>query len=195
MQSLSEVFAAIPTHWKMEQWPGEITDFAEFVRSEWPKIGARGVVELGVRHGGTSALWHQLLANARVIGVDRIGHDSYQEPEFTQRARQMEWEMKRFTFVEGNTRDIYTRERVLAALNSAPVGLLFIDADHSYLAVKSDFEIYYPLVAPGGLIAFHDIVDSPRTGGGVAKFWSELPGDKREFRCGGDWGGIGVLRK
>jgi predicted O-methyltransferase YrrM len=34
--------------------------------------------------------------------------------------------------------------------------LLFIDADHSYEAVKADFEAWAPLVRPGGEIAFHD---------------------------------------
>ena len=35
---------------------------------------------------------------------------------------------------------------------------LFVDGDHSYDGVVSDFVAYYPLVRPGGLIALHDIV-------------------------------------
>ena len=37
-----------------------------------------------------------------------------------------------------------------------PVGLLFIDGDHSYEGVRADFEAWSPRVAPGGVIAFHD---------------------------------------
>lgn len=37
-----------------------------------------------------------------------------------------------------------------------PIRLLLIDADHSYAAVRSDFQLWSPLVAPGGLIVFHD---------------------------------------
>jgi len=50
-----------------------------------------------------------------------------------------------------------------------PINLLFIDACHEYSAVKSDYEIYAPLVE--NLIAFHD-VKHPACG--VKKFWEEL---------------------
>ncbi len=38
----------------------------------------------------------------------------------------------------------------------APVDLIFIDGDHSYEAVKKDFELWYPKMAVGGVMAFHD---------------------------------------
>jgi len=37
-----------------------------------------------------------------------------------------------------------------------PIRLLLIDADHSYEGVRGDFEAWLPLVAPGGLVMFHD---------------------------------------
>jgi len=37
-----------------------------------------------------------------------------------------------------------------------PIRLLLIDADHSYEGVRGDLEAWLPLVAPGGLIVFHD---------------------------------------
>lgn len=39
-----------------------------------------------------------------------------------------------------------------------PVGLLWIDGDHSYEAVRTDFEQWFPLLAPGGFVALHDTV-------------------------------------
>lgn len=50
-----------------------------------------------------------------------------------------------------------------------PIRVLLIDADHSYEGVRSDFEHWSPLVAPGGLIIFHDY-DMPE----VARFVDEL---------------------
>jgi MMP 1-O-methyltransferase len=41
-----------------------------------------------------------------------------------------------------------------------PVELIFVDGDHKYEAVKSDFELWFPKVTDGGTIAFHD-VNSP----------------------------------
>lgn len=37
-----------------------------------------------------------------------------------------------------------------------PIDVIFIDGDHTYPAVKQDFEDWYPLVKTGGLILFHD---------------------------------------
>jgi cephalosporin hydroxylase len=194
--TIDNVFDSIPLRWRMEQWPEEIRAFAAFLRSEWNSIPATHVLELGVRHGGTSALWHQLLPEAKVIGVDRIGHDSYHEPEFSQRARQMESEYSRYQFIEGDTSSFETLAKVIEVLDGGRVGFLFIDADHSYEAVSRDYERFGRMVVPNGLIAFHDIVDSPRTGGGVARLWSEFEDDRKsEFCIKADWGGIGVLRK
>ena len=37
-----------------------------------------------------------------------------------------------------------------------PIGFLFIDGGHEYELVKQDYELFAPLVAEGGYIAFHD---------------------------------------
>ncbi|MCX5704219.1 MAG: class I SAM-dependent methyltransferase, partial [Candidatus Omnitrophica bacterium] len=37
-----------------------------------------------------------------------------------------------------------------------PIELLFIDGEHEYEMVKLDFELWYPKVAYGGFIVFHD---------------------------------------
>jgi hypothetical protein len=33
---------------------------------------------------------------------------------------------------------------------------IFVDGDHSYAGVRRDILDYYPLLAPGGILAFHD---------------------------------------
>lgn len=40
-----------------------------------------------------------------------------------------------------------------------PVGLLWIDGEHSYSAVRRDFDDWFPWVAEGGWIAVHDTVN------------------------------------
>lgn len=49
----------------------------------------------------------------------------------------------------------YTAE-VAARYTGGPIRVLLIDADHSYDGVRQDFELWSPLVAPGGVIIFHD---------------------------------------
>jgi predicted O-methyltransferase YrrM len=47
-----------------------------------------------------------------------------------------------------------------------PIDLLFLDGDHSYDAVRTDFTDWAPHVRPGGLLCLHDVVhpvhDGPR---------------------------------
>lgn len=53
--------------------------------------------------------------------------------------------------------------------------LLFIDGDHHLKAVRADFEMYYPLVREGGMIAFHDIspgIIEPQVGS--PRYWKAL---------------------
>lgn len=45
-------------------------------------------------------------------------------------------------------------------------GFCFIDAFHEYEGVRADFDLWGPLVAPGGTLAFHDS-DVPAWGPGV----------------------------
>lgn len=56
---------------------------------------------------------------------------------------------------------------VAATYPGEPLAFLLIDADHSYDGVKADFDAWFPLVAPGGTIAFHDYA---MPDAGVARF-------------------------
>jgi hypothetical protein len=59
------------------------------------------------------------------------------------------------------------------------VDLVFIDANHSYRAVRRDFEINRAF--PHRFIALHDITGATRHTTGVARFWRELEGHKLEI--------------
>ncbi len=77
-------------------------------------------------------------------------------------------------------------------LAGGPVDVLFIDADHDYAAVAADWQMYSPLVRPGGLAVFHDICGEP----GVRQFWAQLgaTADCAEIITSpAHWGGFGVL--
>ena len=72
------------------------------------------------------------------------------------------------------------REDVRAFLDGRAVDLLIIDGDHSYGGVRSDFEMYAPLVGPAGLVAFHDVLVRPENSGrglDVGILWQELVGN------------------
>jgi len=46
-----------------------------------------------------------------------------------------------------------------------PLGLLFIDGGHADEMVKADEQAWVPHVAPGGLLAIHDVFPDPADGG------------------------------
>lgn len=67
------------------------------------------------------------------------------------------------------------------------IDFLFIDADHSYQAVKSDFGTYFPMVSDQGIIIFHDAYPKNKKyaspeycGDGYRAIW-ELSKISREF--------------
>jgi predicted O-methyltransferase YrrM len=56
------------------------------------------------------------------------------------------------------------KESVPAAAEfKEPVGLIFVDGAHDYESVKKDFKAWYPKVADGGIMVFHDtFFDGPK---------------------------------
>jgi predicted O-methyltransferase YrrM len=63
----------------------------------------------------------------------------------------------KFQYIKGNSRDAKTFEKLKEHVSQ--VDVLFIDGDHSAFGVKSDFDLYSPLVKEGGYIVFDDYND------------------------------------
>jgi predicted O-methyltransferase YrrM len=57
------------------------------------------------------------------------------------------------------------RSATVAAHWRLPLGLVFIDGGHSEAAAQADYESWSPLVAPGGILAIHDVFPNPADGG------------------------------
>ena len=80
-------------------------------------------------------------------------------------------------FFNGDSQTIEMKEKVR---NFCPkYDLIFIDGDHSYEGVKTDFNLYKDLLSDRGVILFHDVdpnhvFKGDLGGGDVWKFWEEL---------------------
>ena len=46
-----------------------------------------------------------------------------------------------------------------------PLGLVFVDGGHALEVVLADYEAWWPHVATGGVLVFHDVFEDPRDGG------------------------------
>lgn len=179
----------------------EAAPFLALVARRQPRV----VVEIGLAAGGMLWAFCQAASpDATLISVDLpAARHGLQEAELVPLDSVERYRRDRQTlhFVQGDSHAPETVARVRALL-PAPIDLLFIDADHTYEAVKADLEMYRPLVAEDGLIALHDILPHDNVPDcQVHLLWAELPEPKMEIVSeseantdfGGRWGGIGVL--
>jgi len=91
-------------------------------------------------------------------------------------------------------------EKYKMKLRAEKYDYIYIDGDHSYEGVKSNFDLLWDYLADGGYMAFHDImVDKETQWGkcGASKFWKyineEAGIDEKitlPFECG-----LGIIRK
>lgn len=162
--------------WKSEdfrplQIKEEIAGLFEIVKALRPAA----VCEIGSAGCGTTFLFARAAApGALVVSLDLELEDARRRAaNLFARAGQ------RVVCLKADSHRPETVREVEGLFAGRPLDFLFIDGDHSYEGVRQDFEMYAPLVRPGGLIAFHDIVplaaeDRQHSVGGVPRFWREL---------------------
>jgi predicted O-methyltransferase YrrM len=176
----------------------EIIPVLEMIRGR----GYRTIVEIGTAHGGTFYLFCQAAsADAHLVSIDLPGgrfgggYSWWQSRLFRSFARHGQ----KISLLRTDSHAESTKAELEKTLDGAPIDFLLIDGDHTYDGVKRDYELYAPLVRPGGAIAFHDIVPGPEENvGGVPRFWQELKaGGDTPTEFVRDWGqggmGLGVL--
>ena len=188
--------------WALEgvQQISEMRSFLDFIASEPPET----VLEIGTGRGGTlfllarAARENALLVSLNAPNDDRFGA----RPEYAARARlyqSLGRRTQRVVFLAADSHLPETLAQVRQILAGRLVDVLFVDGDHTFDGVASDFRMYAPLVRSGGVVAFHDIVPGPAENvGGVPEFWKSVRApDSVEFVEDWDQGayGIGVLRR
>lgn len=169
----------------------EILALASAVTALKPQI----VLEIGTARGGTLLIWSSLAAQ-RVISCDLV-HRAAQKPLLE--ALPPPGSTCRVQLLTGNSHDAAFKQRVAQELAGQKVDFLFIDGDHTESGVAADYRDYKEFVRPGGIIAFHDIIENqPLPGNQVYHFWKQVKQGQtvEEFvddpkQCGF---GIGIIR-
>jgi len=153
----------------------------------------RTVLEIGTAGGGSLFLWSALGDyNAKLISVDvdTSEYSSYVMSVFLR-------DLQSLYAIKGDSLVDDTYDEVVEALDGDGVDVLYIDGNHHYDCVHSDFHMYKDLVAPGGIIVLHDIGITRGPEMQVEPFWNEIRDQYRhdEFinpdpdnRCG-----LGIL--
>ncbi len=175
---------------KTHQIPSEITRLARTVAEIKPKI----IIEIGTARGGTLLIWSSL-ASEQAISCDLVHHDA-QKPVLE--ALPPPGSKCKVKLLTGNSHEAAFKQRVAQELNGRKADFLFIDGDHTEAGVTADYNDYKEFVRPGGIIAFHDIVENqPLATNQVYHLWKRLKlvANVQEFvadpnQCGF---GIGLL--
>jgi predicted O-methyltransferase YrrM len=172
----------------------ELVDLARIVAAARPSA----MLEIGAVRGGTLFVFSRLAArDATIISVDlprspmaRV-YRAAQRPLF----RKLTRDQQTLHMLRRDSNDPFTRAQVTRILDGRRLDFLFIDGDHGYANVRTDFERYSPLVRPGGVVAFHAVTMGPPSG--VARFWEEVKRRHRNTEIVHDRAaeatGIGVL--
>ncbi len=176
---------------KTMQIPTEITALASAVEALHPKI----ILEIGTARGGTLLIWSSL-ASEKVITCD-LQDMGAQGPLY--RAFPPTGSACQVTLLSGDSHSAEFKQRVAKELGGKKADFIFIDGDHTVEGVTADYNDYREFVRPGGIIAFHDIVESqPIVTNQVYHLWKKLKQEAvtEEFvndpqQCGY---GIGIIR-
>ena len=152
------------------------------------------VLEIGVQNGQSTKTILMALEKAKagkLVSIDHKRRETILDAEYS--------DLKpRWIFIKG---DSHAQETIDAAKNALiteeeKYDMLFIDGDHKMPGVQLDWENYYPMVKPGGIIMLHDITNRNED---VSQLWERIGLEK----FGLDWGraangvipGFGIVRK
>ncbi len=169
----------------------EILALAEAVQSINPKT----ILEIGTCNGGTFFIWANLASELAItcdLNKSKIRDELYQlfpPPDSKCKIIPLAGDSHKQEFLA----------TVKNKLNGKQVDFLFIDGDHTEEGVRSDYNMYSPLVRSGGIIAFHDILEKqPIPGNQVFYFWEEIKKTTKTEEFVKDYAqtgfGIGIIR-
>lgn len=137
---------------RTSQMPSEILSLARAVAELKPEI----ILEIGTARGGTLLIWSQL-ASKQVITCDI---EDLSEKEAFLTSFPPPGSSCRVTLLRGDSHKSAFKDRVARQLDGKKADFLFIDGDHTKDGVTADYTMYREFVRPGGIIAFHDIMEA-----------------------------------
>ena len=160
----------IPDAAGIQQDREEIKEFVSVLLGRG-RLGA--VLEVGLGYfGSTHFLWRQLFK--KVITIEK-SHERIRTFGANLRAFHQHWVLddQRSAFLIGMSNETATVTKAYQAA-SGGLDVLFIDGDHQYASVLTDWLLYSPLVRPGGIVAFHDVALTVKGHYGVPEFVDQL---------------------
>jgi predicted O-methyltransferase YrrM len=190
----------------MPQIREEITELATMVNYRRKFRQNYNILEIGTKFGGTFLIWNEIVGgNGHCFSIDMCDgglHGGIGDERMDERDQRFKERYGNCHFIRGNSHEYGTRELLISKMLECKIDFfdfIFIDGDHRYEGVKTDFLMYSPFLEINGLVAFHDIVDSQTHRDRrvhVNQLWNEVKDQYPSTQIiygNNDWGGIGVL--
>lgn len=185
--------------YSMIQNPIEIQKFSEF----FVTLNCKNILEIGTFLGGTFYTMCKLSnPYGKKISIDCPDVIAPGSEVVKQKHNQIDEYLIKFAknvvIIRDDSKSDECLQKLEKELQGESLDFIFIDGDHTYDGVRSDFLNYKKYLKDGGYIAFHDI-DYPSStvslGCEVYKFWNKLKEEYNfiEFKQG-SLGGIGLVQ-
>jgi predicted O-methyltransferase YrrM len=129
-------------------------DFGDYIRAFRAVRAATRYIEIGTYDKGNLGYLLPILANDATI----IDIDIHANEEQAGKVRCALRKAQTYHQIVGNSQDQSTAELAAEKLGGGQADAVFIDASHTAEAVLTDYALYSPLVRPGGLVMFHDVL-------------------------------------
>jgi len=158
----------------LQQNPEEYARLLLFLKN----FNASSYLELGVGQGGSFLLNCLFQPNVKIChAVDNCDYQKnvtrFSDQELSIKSKikylKMIKNLTDINFFNSNTDEFFK-------LNAVKYDIIFIDADHSYIGVKKDFENSLKILNSNAILIFHDIVNNEL---GVKQLWEELNTSKK----------------
>ena len=152
----------------MEIKPGWITE-ADFkaIGKRLPK-GKATALETGTAFGRSSVFMANMNPEMLIYTIDNLTAPSLgcgkEKEQCRTIIRKHTLDYPNIHFLEADSRKLEWKK---------PLDFMFIDGNHTYEFVKSDFERFSPFIKKGGIVAFHDVSVTGRDDVCVKKYIDE----------------------
>ncbi len=167
LSELEEIGQIVRITRNIDGWLADIEGVALYVAAKYGD-GQGKIVEIGSFKGKSTvylATGSKQAGRERVYAIDTHQGSPEHQPGGEFASHMPPEGTTEFVFKQNIVQagvDNWVEPVIMASLDALvswndPIRLLFIDGDHAYEAVKSDFMGWERFVVPGGLVAFHDV--------------------------------------
>ena len=165
-------------------------------------IKPQRILEVGSLYGGTLWTWMNEFCGTTVVSVDMIADNAEHPKENVLECRKHweRWAIELVCLLRYYVGPSDHPEILKAVRKHAPYDFIFVDAGHKYHEVEADYRNYWPMLRPGGLMAFHDVAypENDRSIP-IGRWWQEIKKSgaykTEEFIPRLDVWGIGLIWK